>query len=69
MDKEPLSKKDVIIIRQTCVKASCELFAQKSVTAETVIQYAQLFESYVHNGEIKPIVTQKTIDIKLEDTI
>lgn len=66
MNKEAISTKDVIIIRQTCIKAACELFAQKAVTAETVIQYAQIFESYVYNGEIRPIEKQTVIDEKVE---
>lgn len=48
---EPKADKDVLIIRQTCVKAACEFFASQPVeTSDDIIDLARKLENYVLQG-------------------
>lgn len=47
----PAQNKDVLIIRQTCIKAACEYYANRESNELSIIQLAQRLESYVTTGE------------------
>ena len=54
MTKEDWAKKDDTIIKQTCIKASCEFNAQsQATTAKDVIEDATLFYNWVTKGTKK----------------
>ena len=47
MSKEDWAKKDELIVRQTCLKASAEFNAQSQATAQNVVEDAQYFYNWV----------------------
>ena len=44
-------ERDTSIIRQTCVKAACELYSHQTVTIDIVVATAKRLESFVLTGE------------------
>ena len=53
MTKEDWAKKDDTIIKQTCIKASCEFNAHREATAKDVIEVATYFYNWVTKGTKK----------------
>jgi hypothetical protein len=46
------ANREVLIIRQVCIKASCEYHAGRNTSTEDVISDAQMFEKYI-TGQMK----------------